>query len=473
MSLTKATYSMISGATYNVLDYGADSSGATDSTPAFQLAVDAAETAGGGAIYVPSGTFLLNGKVDIGGSNIRVYGNGASSVLLKASTFTHLAALYLTGGTQNNLEFDHIKFSSTLVRPAEYSFGFIDGELGTGDFDNIIIHDNIFTCPDDNRIAIVFASSPGAFTDRLVIRDNVFDDILGAAIAILNQNSDTVVRNFDVKITGNTFNSCAYFCMTISGPTLAVVISENTFTGTCGYGIELVAGVQGCVIEANVFSATFTQDLLATSGPSPYPSNTQILVKNNVTPLQISATWTLQSCSFIFFEGNSFNTTGSMIFSGVNLGMAAWLVNNRITAGYQSINGASVLAFNNYIGNFVPYENGFSKDVQLSGGGTTSTIVINTVGESSWTPYAVRATCVQVEGSGTAGGVAESIIAFRYLTGSSAVQTQKTDLATSANIALTTSYAEKQLTITATSGTANVRQIWKIEFLSPGLLNIS
>lgn len=39
MSLTKATYSMISGAPANVLDYGADPSGATDSSAAFTAAV--------------------------------------------------------------------------------------------------------------------------------------------------------------------------------------------------------------------------------------------------------------------------------------------------------------------------------------------------------------------------------------------------------------------------------------------------
>jgi hypothetical protein len=40
MALTKATYSMIDGAYLNVLDYGADGSGATDSKAAIQTAID-------------------------------------------------------------------------------------------------------------------------------------------------------------------------------------------------------------------------------------------------------------------------------------------------------------------------------------------------------------------------------------------------------------------------------------------------
>lgn len=40
MSLTKATYSLIKGAPANVLDFGADASGTSDSAPAFQAALD-------------------------------------------------------------------------------------------------------------------------------------------------------------------------------------------------------------------------------------------------------------------------------------------------------------------------------------------------------------------------------------------------------------------------------------------------
>ena len=40
MSLTKASYSMITGASQNVLDYGADPTGATDSTAAIAAAID-------------------------------------------------------------------------------------------------------------------------------------------------------------------------------------------------------------------------------------------------------------------------------------------------------------------------------------------------------------------------------------------------------------------------------------------------
>lgn len=61
MALTKVTYSMIDGASANVLDYGADSSGVSDSRAAFQAALDAVLAAGRGTVFVPSGTYLING----------------------------------------------------------------------------------------------------------------------------------------------------------------------------------------------------------------------------------------------------------------------------------------------------------------------------------------------------------------------------------------------------------------------------
>jgi len=55
MTLTKARNRMIEGAAVNVLDYGADPTGATSSTAAFQAAVNSGAT----KIVVPAGTYLL------------------------------------------------------------------------------------------------------------------------------------------------------------------------------------------------------------------------------------------------------------------------------------------------------------------------------------------------------------------------------------------------------------------------------
>ena len=63
MSLTKASYSMISGSPINVLDYGADPTGVSSSSAAFQAAVTAVGY--GGAIFIPEGTYKFNATVNV------------------------------------------------------------------------------------------------------------------------------------------------------------------------------------------------------------------------------------------------------------------------------------------------------------------------------------------------------------------------------------------------------------------------
>lgn len=78
MSLTKVTYSMITGAVANVLDYGADPSGTSDSTPAFQDAFDS----GLGRVYIPVGDYKLLDTVTVGQS-VRVTGGGMRETTLQ------------------------------------------------------------------------------------------------------------------------------------------------------------------------------------------------------------------------------------------------------------------------------------------------------------------------------------------------------------------------------------------------------
>lgn len=75
MALTKVTYSMISGASVNVLDFGADPTGTTDSTNAIALAIQQ-----GGEIWFPKGSYLCNIELNtdgiyLRGENQSQYGN--------------------------------------------------------------------------------------------------------------------------------------------------------------------------------------------------------------------------------------------------------------------------------------------------------------------------------------------------------------------------------------------------------------
>ena len=75
MALTKAHNRMIDGANVNVLDFGADPTGVTDSTAAIQAAINV-----GGAVYIPAGTYSVTGlTLD---DNLVMYGDGPDTIIL-------------------------------------------------------------------------------------------------------------------------------------------------------------------------------------------------------------------------------------------------------------------------------------------------------------------------------------------------------------------------------------------------------
>lgn len=77
MSLTKVSFSMIEGASANVLDYGADPTGVSDSTSAIQAALDS----GAGSVYLPEGTYLFSTLTV--NKNTRLHGASTRTSILK------------------------------------------------------------------------------------------------------------------------------------------------------------------------------------------------------------------------------------------------------------------------------------------------------------------------------------------------------------------------------------------------------
>lgn len=90
MSLTKVTYSMISGAAANVLDYGADPTGTADSTAAIQAALDASS-----GVYLPSGTYKTTAALNFNTNNF-MFGDGNSSKIVSTHNGSIIAGKGVT-----------------------------------------------------------------------------------------------------------------------------------------------------------------------------------------------------------------------------------------------------------------------------------------------------------------------------------------------------------------------------------------
>jgi hypothetical protein len=80
MALTKVSYSLITGAPANVIDFGADPTGVVDSTTAIQAALDASQN-----VYLPAGTYLTSAMLKLH-DNQSFYGAGSTVSLIKNET---------------------------------------------------------------------------------------------------------------------------------------------------------------------------------------------------------------------------------------------------------------------------------------------------------------------------------------------------------------------------------------------------
>ena len=84
---------------YNVTDFGAAGDGETPSADAFQQALDEAESNGGGYVFVPAGTFILE-KTPLIGTRVHLTGTGRGSVLVGERPGDHRGAALISNKGQ-------------------------------------------------------------------------------------------------------------------------------------------------------------------------------------------------------------------------------------------------------------------------------------------------------------------------------------------------------------------------------------
>jgi hypothetical protein len=95
MSLTKVSFSMITGEVANVLDYGADPTGSVDSSAAIQTALTDRQQ-----VYIPAGTYLINTAL-LPRTTQTIYGDGVNQTILRAETVGMTVLNYPSGAYSN------------------------------------------------------------------------------------------------------------------------------------------------------------------------------------------------------------------------------------------------------------------------------------------------------------------------------------------------------------------------------------
>lgn len=117
MALTKTTQRMLSGGVINVLDYGADPTGSTDSSSAIQAAINAAKTTRQ-VVYVPVGIYSMASQVTFSDSPVSVVGE--REAVWRSGSDTPSVLLRWTGGatsmfhtTTTNVSFEGFSVENT------------------------------------------------------------------------------------------------------------------------------------------------------------------------------------------------------------------------------------------------------------------------------------------------------------------------------------------------------------------------
>lgn len=156
----------ISASAINVRDYGARGNGIHDDTDAIQRALDAAADSGGGRVYFPRGTYMVNPTRTLHvSSNTVMYGEGARSVIKASKTdfgwemvrvtgskieMNQLTldgnnqvnrVLVISGGSQNILMSEIVVANATHSKDpsSDYYTGVVSGIVVYGDTQNITI----------------------------------------------------------------------------------------------------------------------------------------------------------------------------------------------------------------------------------------------------------------------------------------------------------------------------------------------
>jgi hypothetical protein len=139
MSLTKVSYSMIDGATVNVLDFGAVGDGVANDTAAIQAALLAADK---GIVYFPAGTYKCNIVV---GNNTRISGAGRRKTIFTAQNtalpiidFTQSTGLpyFFIGGEDFSVE-----GGNTAQIGIRIGAGLPTGTVTYGSLDRVYVHE--------------------------------------------------------------------------------------------------------------------------------------------------------------------------------------------------------------------------------------------------------------------------------------------------------------------------------------------
>lgn len=272
MTLTKASYSMITGAPVNVLDFGADPTGIADSTDEIQAALDASTN-----VFFPSGTYLVSDSLEPqAGSYIEM-----GDAILKASvkdwldtgviSFASKSGLTIRGGVIDGQKAlnptgrvfgiklttaEYVVLDGMTIKncPASDPTGilggdglYIGGVNGSSPSENIAVTNCKFIDNVRQGISVVIGRYIKIIGNEFV---GTSGSAPGAGIDIEADNDNDIAH--DITIVGNTFTD-NYVGVILTTGCFRVAVVGNVFNSNRFFDIQLSSG-RLCTVTGNTIN---------------------------------------------------------------------------------------------------------------------------------------------------------------------------------------------------------------------------
>ena len=259
-----ATFALPSLYTFNVIDYGADPTGAADSTAAINAAY-AAIPATGGILYFPTGTYKVTATLTTWAKSITVMGDGwnASTIANNSPTLDTVA---LTG----SVRVTNIRFFPSVARSAGIELNISGGAQQ-------VLVDNCFFNACFNPIAIIGTAGQLMITNcsmRLttaVTGIGIFFNTTGAGITLANILMDAaaisrpracimVSASFDIQLMACDLidGVAALLINPTTGQGVASIYASECFFDNSNMGLSIAPTGSGSVQRCNFVGCWFS-----------------------------------------------------------------------------------------------------------------------------------------------------------------------------------------------------------------------
>lgn len=421
MSLTKVSFSMIDGASINVLDYGADATGATNSATAIQAALNAVPS--GGELVFPAGTYLINSQLTVSVNSIRIRGevpylggtkiqaNAASINLFKVESY----GVFFQNLTLNGFETSSVYGENTTCKGIVFQRGNntkdIDSQVQNCFFDQL--ETGVYGIGANLEVlnSTFQRSVHGCYFERLaatecrgfVVNGNRFHIIGGvstdSSVANATAVKFTSVAAFMNQVINNYSDDAKFFFVGPCGH--GTQISNNLIHRNRNTAIKILASgdnsdrVSGGVVGNVIGNLTDTAAYIDGYGIYVDGATGVLIANNSLHYIRAHGIWLTNSALKNQVVGNLINcvnvlyATDGAIYSGIKIDSGSTF--NNVANNYiqQNLAGGMQYGINVY-----GDENIFSNnDVYYASGATTffnldTTVVAYGSTESRW--YAPR-----------------------------------------------------------------------------------